>query len=821
MNSSLTMLWRHFTSGRLNILLAALIIATASLAAITMVAGSVHNTIIQQAHHSLAADVQVRGSKAIPTRWLELSRHNNLSSAQSVQFRAMAFSEHASILASVKAVSDEYPLLGDLTVSDTPYGAGSIVTSGPPVGEAWLSPRLFANLNIQPGSTVEIGENVFIAAKSLVREPDNLQSAFNAAPRVLIHMADVAATGAIQLGSRVDYTLMLAGSEAELANFRSTIKLGPDFRWRTIEDSNERLAATLNKATQFIRLGGLLSIILAAIGIAVATRTYVAEQIPQVALLKTLGATPKKVLRLYATHVAIIATVGTATGLALGVLLYQIIKIAIRALLTDLASPDFTDLLFAAALSVSVFIVFAAPYFFYLHKISPLVVLQQSSNAELLNNWRSLFLGSLAAFTLCVIFTGNVTLTVYVFLGLLICCGLAVLGGLAIIYAAAYLAQHAGPIIKLGIANLVRHKLHTAPQIMMFSILFMLIFTLIMMRTSLLDTWRAQLPEHAPNHYIYNIFDSHKSGVLDTLRRHGIEQQPVYPIFGGRLIKVNSQPAKVLVAQAENRVNYEREFGLTWSTAFGSDNQIISGGLWDGQESELLVSVEEDFAKGLNLEVGDNLTLAIGGSPVSAQVHNIRTVQWDSMNLNFYLIFNKPPTDVLNANWATSFYLGTEQKDVVNLLARAHPTISIIELDQTIQQVKDIINRVSLSIELITLLILGSGCVILVANVQSTYRTRLQEGAILRTFGASKRTVQRLNFVEFGAIGLISGLLATVGSETVLWLLSRRILQAEPVLHWPLWLFGPVVVMMIIVMVTTVFTRQLHQQTPMSVLKSI
>lgn len=821
MNSTQKMLWRHFASGRLNILLAAIVIATASLTAITLVAGAVHNTITKQARYSLAADAQVRGSKPIPEQWLELSSQNHLKTAQAVHFRAMTFSEDANILTAVKAVTESYPLLGELTISDIPYGDNRTVPHGPAPGTAWLSPRLFAGLNIEPGDTIEIGEKTLLATKSLVREPDSLQSAFNTAPRVMIHKDDVAATGAVQIGSRVSYSLMLAGTEGNLQHFKANIGLGTDFRWRTVEDSNQRLSSTLDKATEFIRLGGVLSIILAAIGIALATRSYAAEQIPQVALLKTLGATPAKIMRLYSVHVAIIAGTGTAVGLALGGLLYQLIKVSVHALLSDIAAPGFAHLLFPAALSITIFVVFAAPYFLYLRKISPLLVLQQGHNASLMNNWQSVLLGSLAAFGLCALFSGNVALTAYVFAGLAVCGLLAVLCGLGVIYFATFITKHAGTTVRLGVANLVRHKIHTAPQIMMFSMLFMLIFTLIMVRTSLLTNWQAQLPEHAPNHYIYNIFEGEREQISDTLKQHNIEQQPVYPIFGGRLAKVNGNSPKPLISNAQNQVNYEREFGLTWSQTLGDDNRVVKGRWWTADDDALLLSVEENFAHGLGLTVGDSVTVSTGGTHVRAEISSIRSVQWDSMNLNFYLIFNKPPTEVVNANWATSFYLGAEQKNVVNQLARRYPTVSIIELDQTIAQVKDIISRVSLSIELITLLILGSGCVILIASIQSTYQTRLQEGAILRTFGASRRTVQRLNLIEFGAIGLASGLLATVGAEVALWFVGKRILQSDLPLHWPLWLLGPASVMAIIIAITSAFTKQLHQQAPMKVIKSL
>lgn len=821
MNTSVKILWRHFRSGRLHLLLAAIIVATASLAAISMVAGSIHNTIIKQARYSLAADAQVRGSKPPAPQWLAIAAEYGLSTAQATQFRAMVFSAQSSTLASVKAVAEPYPMLGELVVSDTPYGENYTLANGPARGEAWLSPRLFAALGASPGDTVDIGEQSFRATRALVREPDSLQSAFNAAPRVMINLADVAGTGAVQLGSRVDYTLMLAGSDAAIARFKDAIELGPDFRWRTIANSNERLARTLNKATQFIRLGGILSIILAAIGIALATRSYASEQISQVALLKTLGATPRSILRLYASHIAIIAAAGTGLGLLLGYLLYSVIAISIRSLLTDLQPPNFVDLLFAAALSVSVFIVFATPYFMALRQTSPLSVLQQSHSATTANNRLSLLLGSSAAFALCAAFSGNIALTAYVFIGLAACCLLAVGCSLLLMYCASFLTRRTGPTVKLGISNLLRHKIHTAPQIMMFSMLFMLIFTLIMVRTSLLTGWQAQLPEDAPNHYVYNIFEAEKADILATLTQHDVLLRPVYPVFGGRLAAVRGEPAENIIAAAENHVNYEREFGLTWSETLGGDNRILAGQWWDADEPNLLLSVEEEFARGLNLEVGDQLSLTVGGSSVEATVASIRSVQWDSMNLNFYLIFNRPPVDVLDANWATSFYVAPSQKNIINRLARAHPTISIIELDQTINQVKEIISKVTLSIELITLLVLASGAVILLASVQSTYKTRLQEGAILRTFGASKRMVQRLNFIEFGAIGLASGLLATVGAEAALWFIGRRVLSADIFFHWPLWLAGPLGVMLVIVTLTSAFTRKLHQQTPMRVLKDI
>ena len=260
----------------------------------------------------------------------------------------------------------------------------------------------------------------------------------------------------------------------------------------------------------------------------------------------------------------------------------------------------------------------------------------------------------------------------------------------------------------------------------------------------------------------------------------------------GRLVAVNGQDIKERI-KPDNDGDYKRELNLTWSKKLGSDNEILQGEWWQtsSEKPELKVSAEQEYAEGIDLELGDELEFSIAGQTVNAKLASIRSVEWDSMNPNFYMIFNQAISDNFSANWISSFYLPPERKSFISELSRDHPTISVIDFDETLSQIKGVAARVSMAVEFILILVLAASLLVVLTSIQSSIEERLKETALLRSFGASRRFVQGVILIEFASIGFIAGIFACAGAELSLFFIQTRVFEMDYAFNLFIWLAAP------------------------------
>lgn len=823
MKAALLLIWRDWRGGELTILLLSLILATATITSISLFVSRIQNSILDEASHFLAADAQVRGSLSVPDAWRSQARDLQLTSADSQEFQGMLFSENNMHLARVKAVTGSYPLKGELQLSHAPFGGVDFIGHAPPRGEIWLASRLFGLLDIEPGDAVQLGEARFIASAAIYKEPDSPQSFFGVAPRVIMHIDDIPQTQVVQTGSRINHTWMLTGESERIEEFKSWLEpqIGEHHRWVGIKEGNRGIDGALTRAERFLLLAGSLCVVLSGLAIATAARRYAERQSAHVALLKTFGQTPATITRIYGFNLFILGLLGVTLGVVLGWLLHKIMLEIVSAFLpTELVAPNLQAWLVGAVSCFVALAAFAAPPLLSLRQVPPAKVLRKNVNGGTLSKIQTTAIGAAAVIALIFWYSKNLQLTAILSLGGVLCLlGVWSLANV-MVSLSRKLTTRLSKNWRLGFANLQRHKQTNSIQIMIFSVLLMLLFVMTITRTGLLAQWEQQIPEQAPNHFAFNIFPNEKEALTELFADQEIERQPFYPMVRGRIIRINDDLMTERAENAESDMNYVRELNLTWSQTLGSDNKIVAGSWWqENRSEELLVSAEQEYAKGITIDIGDKLVFSIAGNEVEATVASLRTVQWDSMNPNFFMIFNKPLLEGSTANWMTSFYLPAEQKIFLNQLTRSFPTISVIELDQMLDQVRSIIRQVSLGVEFILVLILAAGILVLITSIQASLDLRMQESAILRTLGANKRLVTTTLLIEFGSLGFLSGLLAVIGAEATLYILQTHTFELGWIPHVSLWLSGPIIATVLIAFIGWASTRKVVRMPPLTTLR--
>ena len=819
---ALKLLWRDIRSGELNLLIASLILAVATVTCINLFTDRIQRSISIQASTLLAADAQVKSSEEMPDDWRRQAQLVGLRTSDLLSFGAMAIAGSNMQLAEVKAVDKAYPLRGNLGIADAPYGAETVVTRGPQPGEVWLASRLFAALDVQVGDSVHIGNASLRIGAALIREPDNSGSFFGAGARVLMNITDVPTTQAVQVGSRVTYRWLLAGNPTTLSRFEQWLdtRMSEHFRWVTPAQSSEGIAEAMKRSQRFLLLAGSLGVVLAGAALALASRRYAERQKSAVALLKTLGMTPKRILRLYLGNILLLGIGTTVTGLLSGWSLHHIIVYLMGSLLpANLPPSGLTSYLAGAGVGLLVLMAFAAPPLISLRNVPPVSVLRNmpSQSSAI---WHGIP-GVAAIIALIFAYSQSLTLTTYIAAGGL----LAMLGvGLVaqvLVRLCARVAKRLRRGYRLGFANLYRHRRYNRVQIMLFSVLLMLLFVLYTLRTSMLEDWQNQLPDNTPNHFAFNIFASEKSAIEQLFAEHNIITSPFYPMIRGRLVEVNGEDAKARARRLGAEPRDNRELNLTWARELGKGTRVIAGQWWEGepQEDQLEASFEESYADMYAISLGDNIAISMGGTRREARVTSFRSVQWDSMQPNFYIVFDQPLVNSRRANWLTSFYLPKDQKDFINQLSRQHPTVSVIELDEMIRQILNMIELVSRAVEFILALIVGAGILVLIASIQATLDIRLHESGVLRALGAARRLVFISLLIEFSAMGFLAGLMGVLGAEASLFFLQTQAFKMAFSPHWVLWLTGPLLGVALVAGVGLLSSASVVRVPPMAVLR--
>ncbi|MBQ0831061.1 FtsX-like permease family protein [Marinobacter sp.] len=788
---------RDWRQRDVRVVLAALIIAVATVATIALFASQLQRTLVSSASSFLAADRQLEAEngRPVPEPWITEAVERGLETGRMVEFSTMVFGSDAFQLVSIKAVSNEYPLRGELEIQGASEGSREQVKHGPAPGEVWISPRLLRLLDIQIGDPLEVGSQNLTVSGLLLREPDGGFSLSALAPRVMMHVDDVASTGVIQEGSRVEYVYLFAGNEAALEDYYQWLQpqLEPSHEWEGVRDG-ETFSRSLERAESFLLLGGSLAVLLAAVAVAVASRQYALSQRDTVALLKTLGLGSDGIGRLYLKRLALWGVTGMVGGLLVALplfwLLTQLLSEALeRPVEFQLDSSALTPALLTALVSL---FAFAYPPIRRLRNVPAMRVLRSQPGETGREALPDMLIAVVAVFGLVWMYAGELSLVVSLLGGLALLLGtLGLLGGLLV--AMLRKVRGGGHSWRLALVGLYRHRRASLSQIAVFAMTLMLATTLILVRTSLLDDWQAQLPDDAPNHFLINIAPDAVDDVAGYWKERGQPLDQLYPMVRGRLTELNGQPVKEAVSKDQRVGALNRELNLTWMDTLPADNNIVEGRWFEAGQKDG-VSVEAELAGKLGLVLGDELTFTIGSDKVTETVTSIRTVQWDSMKPNFYMAFpagggltNMPAT------WITSFYLPREKKSALNEFSRRFPTVSLLEIDNIIERIQEIVRQVTQAIEAILVLILAAALVVMAAVVSATLQDRQREGALLRTLGGRQSLLVRSTMLEFALLGGFAGILGVAAAEAAVWALQFRMFEGDFSWHWQVVLPIPVI----------------------------
>lgn len=802
MKLALKMLGRDWRGGELQLLFACLVLAVATVSGITHFSTTLQASLMQQSKDFLAGSMVLSSPRPVDQQWLDEAENRGISISQNVGMASMAFANERMQLASLKAVSDGYPLRGVLRISERAFSAdNTTVTHGPAPGEVWLASSMAGLLNVSPGDLIEIGKTRLVYSKILVDEPDRGFAMFSVGPRVMMHLDDLDSADLIHPGSRVSYRYQFDADDMAMASFKAWLEpqLEESHSIRTLEDAQPRLAEALQRAERFLLLAGSLAVMLSGLAIAMSAQRYCQRHYDHVAILKTLGMTEGKVLGLFATSLLLLAFLASIIGGLAGWGLKALFEQVFAEYLVDISDVSlWRPWLFGLATALVSLLAFAWPPLRALQKTSAMAVLRDLVPVDPLSQGLRLLIAGLGSVALLMIYTQSWFLSV----GLL--GGLAALTLVVGVFAKAMLAVPRGASrlaspFGLAWANLQRHRRHTQLQLMVYSSALMLVGLLWAVRSDLLDDWRASLPADTPNHFMVNVAEYEVDALRDQLTQAGVATETIYPMVRGRLTHINGESVRSQVTKEEQR-SIDRELNLTWNDELPLKNVVEEGEWWQGDSADG-VSIESRLAERLGLKLGDRLRFQIGADVLDTYIQSVRSLDWQQMRPNFYFIF--PPQRLENypATYITSVYLGPEHKPILTPLMRAFPTVTIIEMDVIIAQINSTVDRVSQAIEIVFGLVLLATAAVLVASILASQRERRRDNALLRTMGATSPLLWRACGWEFIMLGVAANLIACLGAELSLAAIQSQLLGIDPSIHWQLWWTLPAISVPVLVLI--------------------
>ena len=883
------LLWRDWRSGELRLLFLALVMAVTSVSGIALFTDRLEKALLLESANMLAADRVLGSGKVLPDDILVEAQTRGLRTASTLSFTSMAFSDSGNMLVSAKAVSDTYPLRGDVIIADAPFIRGAPIQSGPQPGEVWLESRALPALGLEVGDSVYVGEAELTVSKIIIAEPDRSGGGMvdNAGPRLMLHLDDVAKTNVVQLGSRVSYRFLFAADELlALDEFETWVdaEYEGEYRLRDVRDESEEVSEALSRAESFLLLGSLFAVLLAGVAIALTAKRYSERHYDYVAILKTFGCTSPQIGFIYLWIQALLAIVAVVVGSVLGWGVHHIILRALQTVITvELPAAGFEPFVVGAMTAVICLLSFALPPLLALRETPPLRVLRKDISQQKVGANVPYVFGIGGTIGLVYWYSQDAVLTSVLVVAV---ASIAILlSGLSflLLSSSSAVGMRAGSAWKLAMSAARRRRKQNVLQVMVFSVTIMSLLILGLLRTDLIADWQAQLPENTPNHFMMNISQPQIAGIEEFFEENGVQGNAFYPLISARVTKVNGatpDPQEDLNSDAERgtlaggggddaeeesakgaarvglSVGYgqgetnaagtgassgkeasESEAGdepeegevrgrlsrrqVTWAAELPADNRVTGGEWWEATVEPGFVSIEQDYADWLDIELGDVIEFEINAQTVSAEVSSFRSVRWDNMQPNFFIIFSPGTIDHLGATFLSTALMEREQKILLNELVQRFPTIVVIEIDALIEQIQNIIAQVTSAIELISVLVLVCGALVLLACVNATLDERFYENAILRTLGAGKRLIMTSLLIEFASIGLMAGLVATLGAEASLYYLQEQVFEQEFALHYWVWLAGPLAGMIIIGGLGVNSTRGVVNISPLNVLRRL
>ena len=803
-------LWRDLRAGELRLLVLAVALAVAALTAVGFFADRLNGGLQRDARQLLGGDAVISSDSPTPQVFIDKAKQLGLQTAFTLGFPTMARApstpqavgqtDPMTKLVALKAVSEAYPLRGSLQITSKQGAEPAKTRAVPAVGEAWVDAALLDGIGLQVGDKLLLGDAELRIGQIITAEPDRGAGFANFAPRVMVNMAGMAATGLIQPASRVTYRFAVAGTGSGGPVADKDVKAFADFaktqitngstgagmagvRLESFEGGRPEMKQTLDRAEKFLSLIALLAALLSAVAVALAARGFAAKHLDDCAMLRVLGQSQRNIGLSYTFEFALVGLFASGLGVLIGYAVHYVFVLLLAGLIeSSLPAASFWPVAFGLGMGMTLLLAFGLPPVLQLAQVPPLRVIRRDVGSLKPASLAVLSLGLAGFVTLLLATSSDLKL------------GLITVGGFAVAvvlfagisYVAIKLLRRsvndatAPRWLVLATRQLTARPAFAVVQISALSLGLLALILLVLLRTDLIDSWRQATPPDAPNRFVINVMPEQSESFQQTLKQAGIKNYDWYPMIRGRLVAINNTDVK-LENFADDRAKrmLDREFNLSNSARLPAHN-IVTSGVWTPEETGG-VSVEESVAKTLNLAMGDKLRFDVGGMMIDSSVSSIRKVDWGSMRANFYVMFPVAQLTGVPVTYMGAFRapttIGNSGAAFDNSLVKNYPNITNVDMSATVSQIQKVLDQVIRAVEFLFAFTLAAGVVVLLTAITATKDERAKEFAVMRALGAGGKLLRQVQGAELAGVGLLAGFLASIIAVAIGWAMARYVFE--------------------------------------------
>ncbi|MDR7295663.1 putative ABC transport system permease protein [Pelomonas aquatica] len=789
-------LLRDWRAGELRLLMLAVALAVAALCAVAFLSDRLDQGLRRDAAQLLGGDAVVASDQPTPQALVDLAAELKLTTVRSASFPSMARAEEAqggeSRLVSVKAVSSGYPLRGRIALRSSLPGPGS----APAAGEVWVDPAVADGLGLKLGDMLLLGDSRLKLAALIETEPDRGAGFINFAPRVMLTETDLAATHLVQPASRITYRLALVPAPGAAPDAVKRFVTRAEqlveqnklrgVRLESLESGRPEMRQTLDRAARFLRLVAMLSALLAAVAVALAARDFAARHLDACAMLRVLGQPQRRIAWAYGLEFLLAGLAASLAGVLIGLGLHQVFVSLLAGLINvTLPAPSIWPALLGLGLGLSLLLGFGLPPVLQLAAVPPLRVIRRDLGAPKAGSLLVLGAGVAGLAAILVVLAGDVVL------GGIAAAGFAgaVLLFALLAFAAVKLLRRVVPtnVSGAGVPRwllLATRQVAARPgfavmQVASLAVGLLALALLVLLRTDLIDSWRRATPAAAPDRFVINIQPDQGEAFRKTLQDAGVKDYDWYPMIRGRLTAINGEvvQAKRFAEDRAQRLA-EREFNLSHTGTLPAHNQLVGGAWGAAPAGEMGMSVEEGLAQTLGLKLGDQLAFDIAGQPVQGRVTSLRKVDWSSMRVNFFVLFETANLPDLPSTQIAAYRTPAGAK-LDRELARQFPNLTVIDVSAQLNQVQGVLDQVIQAVQFLFGFTLATGLVVLLAAVGSTREARTREFALMRALGAPSSLLAQVQRAELLGVGALAGFLAGGVALVLAALLARYVFEFD------------------------------------------
>jgi putative ABC transport system permease protein len=809
--------------GGFYVFIACIALGVMAIAGVGSVAASLSEGLAREGRTLLGGDVAFNlfQREAKPAEIEFLRARGELSAAATL--RGMARSADGKLaLVEIKAVDRAYPMLGKLTLRpDLQPGLAlsDILAEKDGAFGAAADPALLARLELKTGDRVTIGNATFQLRSEVEAEPDKLSGGIGFGPRFLISEDALRATGLVQPGSLVRWSYRVrlpdnaASDRAAAALIDDARSALPEAGWEVRSRSNASppLERNISRFTQFLSLVGLAALLVGGVGVANAVKSHVDRRVEVIAAFKALGATSRDVFTIYLAQVIVLAGIGSVIGLAAGAALPFVIVGLFGKLLPLPVVPALhaDELALGFVYGLLTALAFGLWPLGRVHDVPVAALFREAVITKWHRpRWRYLALMALVIALLIAVVIGLsydkrvaaafIASSVVVF---------ALLRGVAaaLMALARRLPRSRFPMLRLAIANIYRPGALTPSVVLSLGLGLAVLVTITQIDGNLRRQFMAALPEHAPSFFFIDIPSSEAgrfSGFLDQIAPKSTVED--VPMLRGRIVAARGVRAEELKAAPDAEWVLQSDRGLTYTADIPKGSKVVEGEWWSADYAgPPLVSIEKKIADGLGLKLGDEIVVNVLGRDISAQIGNMRSIDWQGLGINFVLVFSPnafkgaPHTHIATLTGTPPD--ATADARIIKQVADAFPMVTSVRVREVMESVGSVVTNLTLAIRGASAVTLISAILVLGGALAAGHRHRVYDAVILKTLGATRAQLLGAYVLEYMMIGLATAVFGMISGSVAAWLIVTRLMTLSFI-----WQAGSAAIVVLAALIITV-----------------